>query len=90
MEWDDADVIGCFSWLRPRTQWLQFTNNKIYQQYKTKTSNNTDVKCRIVRESGGERNTCFEWMWRTSAEQVQGWARRSPQSSILRPALMRA
>ena len=57
-KWDDADVIGCFSWLRrwklrPRTaagvyeRYQQLLPTKIYQQYKTKTSNNTDVKCRM-------------------------------------------
>ena len=38
--------------LRPSTQWLEFTNHTnsyspLRQQYKTKTRNNTDVKCRI-------------------------------------------
>ena len=57
--WDDADVIGCFSWL---CHWKtvpthtvagvyelyqQLLPTKIYQQYKTKTSNNTDIKCRM-------------------------------------------
>ena len=57
--WDDADVIGCFSWLcRWKTApthtvagvyelYQQLLPTKIYQQYKTKTSNNTDVKCRM-------------------------------------------
>ena len=57
--WDDADVTGCFSWL---CHWKavpahtvagvyelyqQLLPIKIYQQYKTKTSNNTYVKCRM-------------------------------------------
>ena len=52
-------MIGCFSWLR---RWKtapthtvagvyklyqKLLPTKIYQQYKTKTSNNTDVKCRM-------------------------------------------
>ena len=57
--WDDSDVIGCFSWLcRWKTApthtvagvyelYQQLLPTKIYQQYKTKTSNNTDVKCRM-------------------------------------------
>ena len=57
--WDDADVTGCFSWLcRWKTApthtvagvyelYQQLLPTKIYQQYKTKTSNNTDVKCRM-------------------------------------------
>ena len=54
-----ADVIGCFSWLRRWKSapthtvagvyelYQQLLPTKIYQQYKTKTSNNTDVKCRM-------------------------------------------
>ena len=52
-------MIGCFSWLcRWKTAlthteagvyelYQQLLPTKIYQQYKTKTSNNTDVKCRM-------------------------------------------
>jgi len=55
--WDDADVIGCFSWLRRwksapthtaagvNELYRQLLPTKIYQQYKTKASNNTEVKC---------------------------------------------
>jgi len=55
--WDDADVTGCFSWLccwkTAATHtvagvyklYQQLLPTKIYQQYKTKTSNNTYVKC---------------------------------------------
>jgi len=57
--WDGANVIGCFSWLRRWKSapthtvagvyelYQQLLPTKIYQQYKTKTSNNTDVKCRM-------------------------------------------
>lgn len=57
--WDDVDVIGCFSWLhRWKTApthtvagvyelYQQLLPTKIYQQYKTKTGNNTDVKCHM-------------------------------------------
>ena len=56
---DDADVTGCFSWLcRWKTTpthtvagvyelYQQRLPTTIYQQYKTRTSNNTDVKCRM-------------------------------------------
>ena len=71
VRWDDAGVIGCFSWLccwktAPTHTvagvyelYQQLLPTKIYQQYKTKTSNNTDVKW---RKSYGERPSCFEWM----------------------------
>ena len=54
--WDDVDVIGYFSRLfrcktapthtvaRVYELYQQLLPTKIYQQYKTKTSNNTDVK----------------------------------------------
>ena len=71
--WDDADVIGCFSWLcRWKTApthtvagvyelYQQLLPTKIYQQYKTKTSNNRR-QVSYVRKSYGERPSCFEWM----------------------------
>ena len=55
----NADVTGCFSWLcRWKTApthtvagvyelYQQLLPTKIYQQYKAKTSNNTDVKFRM-------------------------------------------
>lgn len=65
--WDDADVIGSFSWLcRWKTApthtvagvyelYQQLLPTKIYQQHKTKTSNNTDSSV-----------VCAEKLWRAS------------------------
>ena len=91
--WLAVSVGYTAGYLRPSTQWLEFTKyTKSYSPLRLPTIQDKDKqqhKCQVpyVQESCGERPSCFEWMWCISAEQVQGKTWRSPQSSILQPAL---
>ena len=85
--WDDEDPMACFSWLqRWKTAptktvagvyelYQQLLPTKIYQQYKTKTINNRDVKCRMCGKDAESVPHALSAPWGRIKEDIRQYYR---------------